>query len=196
MQLVIAMLRYRYLPCPLPCCTRTERVRRPLSGLIPHRLTVVTTAAAAAKRWVVYEMPTDTDRAVIPADSDWKDTYALGMALDVTNKLSTADSVSEQKNELDAPMPLLFMLTSDARLHMYHFICSEPSMAEASKRVMRESVESTSTTVSYPTVASSKPATHCARDLDTCHHQQQLRSIGQPACSSADERVVVLRSHF
>ena len=101
------------------------------------------------RRWVAYEMQQDTDRAMVPCDSEWKDTYALGMAFDVTNRLSTADSVAEQKSELDAPMPLLFMLTSDARLHMYHFVCQQPSMAEASKAVMHDTVEAMPTSVTH-----------------------------------------------
>ena len=112
------------------------------------------------KRWVVYETEQDTDRAMVPSDSEWKDTYALGMAFDVTNRLSSADSVSEvgehkserhseQQSELDAPMPMLFMLTSDGRLHMYHFICTQPSMSEASRRLMKPNVDDIPTAVSY-----------------------------------------------
>ena len=150
--------------------------------------------ASSNKRWVAYEMQQDTDRAMVPSDSEWRDTYALGMAFDVTNRLSTADSMAaaaEQKqSELDAPMPLLFMLTTDARLHMYHFIASEPSMAEASRRVMRETVEEIPTSVSYPSVtsgetqrsASQAPTAETTKAVsDTSSQQSANPSTTQPA---------------
>ena len=125
---------------------------------------------AAPDTVVPYEMEADVMRIVVPADSQWNDTSILGIGLDLTNTVSTADSVGEVKSEADVPFPLVLVLASDARLHLYHFICTEASMKEASAQVMNTQ------TAPLPAVVSVPPSPPPPRPLPSNQGQHQATS--------------------
>ncbi|MCJ1297105.1 hypothetical protein MMC34_008674 [Xylographa carneopallida] len=77
-------------------------------------------------------------RTVTPSTASASDAAS---AATPSTAIAYIEGAEQRQSELDAPMPLLLMLTSDARLHMYHLVCTQPSMAEASRRVMKTAVE-------------------------------------------------------
>ena len=133
--------RHRYSLLPLPALATALL----WSNRAAETVIVGPDPSGDPSRWVPYAVPAEDDKAIVPFDADFNDTYALGASFDVANSVQVACNEHEQ-----AAMPLLVMLTSDATVHLYHFVCTQPSVAEVSQRVMVRSVEAIPAVVSFP----------------------------------------------
>ena len=68
----------------------------------------------------------EADHIIVPLDEDYKETYALGLCMDTTNRVppngpAAASSSSSSSGSNSGLFPAIFMLSTDARLHAYHF---------------------------------------------------------------------------
>ena len=91
----------------------------------------------------------EAEQIIVPMDSDFKETYALGLAVDAANRLpskgaaaaAAAAASNEQKSNSDV-FPAVFMLTTEGRLHAYQLMTSHPASNPAliQSQVMKPAV--------------------------------------------------------
>lgn len=103
---------HRYSTCPLPewntCITYSNKC---------SEITCIGADMMDGKVWPWYPwmIDNDMDMAVIPMDSEYNDTYALGCRVDCTNTYILSDTDPQA-------YPMLWILTTDARIHLFSFI--------------------------------------------------------------------------
>lgn len=94
-----------------------------------------------------------TDRIMVPMDGELKDTYALGLAIDTTNRVPplapdgpvaavSGSSIFSSNSASSSPglFPVVFMLTTNARLHIYHLTTTDATQLTSLRNLMRPAV--------------------------------------------------------
>jgi len=91
--------------------------------------------------WMVGE--SELDQIIVPMDEDFRETYALGMDIDVTNRgaVEAAEAASSCSSSNAQRWPVVFMLTTDARLHVYELTTSNESHRSIIEREVMHDAE-------------------------------------------------------
>jgi len=91
--------------------------------------------------WMVGE--SELDQIIVPMDEDFRETYALGMDIDVTNRgaVKAAEAASSSSSSNAQRWPVVFMLTTDARLHVYELTTSNESHRSIIEREVMHDAE-------------------------------------------------------
>jgi hypothetical protein len=106
--------------------------------------------------WPLIPWGFETTPINVPSDAEYHETYPLAISVDRGNE--------KRLGEVEAPMPLVYLLTSDARLHLFSFVSNIPNQVQASKAIIidkskaQAAIKATAQQAENKVAANSKPS--------------------------------------